>query len=217
MTPTEADDVIQELRSLAAKARRNPKSDYACHRALLIKVYGKMIGAETAPNLAASKEALAGNRTMRSKTKRSAGLLLFRRKGESLEVFLVHPGGPFWARKEDAAWSIPKGEFDDEQPLAAAVREFQEETGIIPKGEFLELKPAKQPSGKTIYAWALEMDCDAGAIRSNTFAIQWPRGIGQLREFPEVDRAAWFTLPQAKKKLVPGQLALLDQLAGILS
>ena len=145
--------------------------------------------------------------------KKSAGLLLYRNPGPSLEVFLVHPGGPFWAKKDDGAWSIPKGEFaEDEDALAAAKREFHEETGASIDGAFARLGPIKQPGGKIVHAWSLEADIDASAIRSNTFSLGWPPRSGKSREFPEVDRAAWFTLPAARTKILKSQLPLLDQL-----
>ena len=145
--------------------------------------------------------------------KKSAGLLLYRNESGTLEVFLVHPGGPFWAKKDSGAWSIPKGEFvEGEEPLAAAKREFEEETGFTADGKFTELKPLKQPSGKIIYAWALEGDCDASRIRSNTFSMEWPPRSGQQQEFPEVDRGGWFELEAAKAKLLKGQLGFLEQL-----
>ena len=145
-------------------------------------------------------------------TKRSAGILLFRRGG-AIEVFLVHPGGPFWANKDAGAWSIPKGEYeDDEDPLAAARREFAEETGIAVDGDFIPLEPVKQPSGKIVSAWALEGDCDATRITSNSFAMEWPPKSGRHQEFPEVDRAGWFDLDAAREKLTRGQVSLLDQL-----
>ena len=123
-----------------------------------------------------------------------------------LEVFLVHPGGPFWAKKDEGAWSIPKGEFEPhEDALTAAQREFTEETSSIATGEFLHLTPIKQPSGKIVHAWAVEMDCDPTRIMSNTFVF---RG----REYPEVDRAAWFTIPDARRKILKGQLGFLDEL-----
>ena len=148
--------------------------------------------------------------------KKSAGLLLFRRGGEGCEVLLVHPGGPFWAKKEDGAWSIPKGEFEDgEEPLSAARREFEEETGARPDGDFLPLTPLKQAGGKTVHAWAIQADFDPAALRSNTFSIEWPPRSGKHRDFPEVDRAAWFTLPEACRKILPGQAGFLDQLAEI--
>ncbi len=138
--------------------------------------------------------------------KTSAGLLLYRRSRDGLEVFLVHPGGPFWAHKDDGAWSIPKGEFGpDEEPLAAARREFTEETGLPVAGEPVPLHPRKQPSGKVVHAWAVEGDCDPALVRSNTFLFKG-------REFPEIDRAAWFSIPVARRKILPGQLGFLDQL-----
>lgn len=149
--------------------------------------------------------------------KRSAGLLLFRELRGALEVLLVHPGGPFWARKDDGAWSIPKGEFEgDEEPLAAARREFAEETGAAIDGEFIALAPVRQPSGKIVHAWAVRADFDPAQLRSNTFAMAWPPKSGQLREFPEVDRAAWFGLDEAHAKIQPGQRPLLDQLHELL-
>jgi len=145
--------------------------------------------------------------------KHTAGLLLYRRRRGRIEVFLVHPGGPFWRNKDDAAWSIPKGEYDPpEAPLAAAKREVAEETGFEIDGDFLELTPRKQPGGKTVFAWAIERDVDAAAIRSNTFAMEWPPRSGRTQEFPEVDRAAWFDLPTARRKIHKGQVAILDEL-----
>jgi predicted NUDIX family NTP pyrophosphohydrolase len=149
--------------------------------------------------------------------KKSAGLLMFRRRAGSVEVFLVHPGGPFWSKKDEGAWSIPKGEYDPgEAPLEAAQREFQEETGFAVKGEFLPLAPRKQPSGKIISAWALEGDCDASAIQSNNFSMEWPSRSGKQQEFPEVDRAGWFSIPAAKAKILRGQMPFLDELGEIL-
>ena len=146
-------------------------------------------------------------------SKKSAGLLLYRRHNSTLEVFLVHPGGPFWAKKDVGAWTIPKGEIaEDEDPLEAAKREFCEETSVQIDGEFIALAPVKQAGGKTVYAWATESDCDAEAIKSNTFSIEWPPRSGKKQEFPEVDRAAWFTLDEAKKKILKGQLKLLEEL-----
>jgi predicted NUDIX family NTP pyrophosphohydrolase len=143
----------------------------------------------------------------------SAGLLLYRRRRGSLEVFLVHPGGPFWARKDLSSWSIPKGEYHEgEEPLDAAKREFEEETGFTVDGDFKALEPLKQPSGKIVRAWALEGDCDAAAIKSNTFLMEWPPHSGQQQEFPEVDRAGWFDLQAAKEKLLKGQIGFLEQL-----
>ncbi|MGH8676821.1 MAG: NUDIX domain-containing protein [Burkholderiales bacterium] len=148
--------------------------------------------------------------------KQSAGILLYRR-GPRLEVFLVHPGGPFWAGKDDGAWSIPKGEFDEgEEPLAAARREFAEETGFAVSGHFTALQPVKQKGGKIVYAFAIEGDCDAQAIRSNTFEMEWPRGSGKSVAFPEADRAQWFESQLAKRKLNPAQANLIDQLQALL-
>jgi predicted NUDIX family NTP pyrophosphohydrolase len=146
--------------------------------------------------------------------KQSAGILLYRNTGGRVEVFLVHPGGPFWAKKDDGAWSIPKGEFaDGEEALEAAKREFQEETSFSIEGTFIPLNPVKQPGGKTVYAWAVEGDIDAGAIRSNTFSIEWPKGSGKSKSYPEVDRADWFDLTTAKIKILKGQVGLLEQLS----
>jgi len=148
--------------------------------------------------------------------KRSAGILLHRRAaGGAIEVLLVHPGGPFWAKKDAGAWSIPKGEYDDgEDARAAALREFEEEIGAAaPEGELVDLGEVRQRSGKVVSAWALEGDADADAIRSNTFTIEWPPRSGQTREFPEVDRGGWFGLDEAREKIVPGQAPLLDRLA----
>ena len=145
--------------------------------------------------------------------KKTAGVLLYRLRNSELEVFLVHPGGPFWAKKDLGAWSIPKGEFgEDEEPLNAAKREFQEETGFSIVGNFIGLAPLKQRSGKLIYAWALEGDCDAETIKSNLFSIEWPPRSGRRREYPEVDRAGWFALDLAKRKIVPGQIGFLEEL-----
>ena len=145
--------------------------------------------------------------------KKSAGLLLYRKVRGSVEVFLVHPGGPFWANKDDGAWSIPKGEFDEgEEPLDAAKREFREETGLVAEGEFQPLKPVRQRSGKIVYAWAVHLDLNAAAVTSNTFSMECPRGSGRMQEFPEIDRADWFNINLARRKILKGQLGLLDQL-----
>jgi len=145
--------------------------------------------------------------------KTSAGILLYRRKDGELRFFLIHPGGPFFATKDEGAWSIPKGEIDvGEDPLAAGRREFEEETGCSPDGEFLPLTPVTQKGGKTVLAWAIEGDCDAGTIRSNTFTLEWPPRSGTMQEFPEVDRAGWFPLDEAKRKINPAQAALLEEL-----
>ncbi len=145
--------------------------------------------------------------------KLSAGLLFYRMRGGKVEVFLVHPGGPFWAKKNEGAWSIPKGEHDEgEDPLAAAMREFQEETGFAVSGDCRALAPLKQPSGKVISAWAVEGEVDAASIKSNTFSLEWPPKSGKMKDFPEVDRAGWFDLPTARLKILPGQQPFLDQL-----
>ena len=150
--------------------------------------------------------------------KTSAGLLLYRWREGRLEVFLVHPGGPFWARKDQGAWSIPKGEFTaGEDPLLAARREVEEETGLVPDGAFVALSPLRQAGGKIVHAFALEGDCDPTAIRSNSFTIDWPPRSGERRECPEVDRAAWFALAEAKRKILKSQLGLLEQLVELLS
>jgi predicted NUDIX family NTP pyrophosphohydrolase len=148
--------------------------------------------------------------------KRSSGILLFRRAaGDDLEVLLVHPGGPFWAKKDLGAWSIPKGEHEDgEDARAAALREFEEELGSpAVEGELVDLGEVRQKSGKVVTAWALEGDIDAEAIRSNTFEMEWPPRSGRTREFPEVDRAAWFGLDEARERILHAQAPLLDRLA----
>jgi predicted NUDIX family NTP pyrophosphohydrolase len=148
-------------------------------------------------------------------TKRSAGILLHRRHDGAHEVLLVHPGGPFWAKKDAGAWSIPKGEYEDgEEPRAAALREFAEELGAPPPdGELVELGEVRQRGGKVVSAWALAGDADADAVRSNTFTMEWPPRSGTMREFPEVDRAAWFSLDEARERILPAQAPLLDRLA----
>jgi len=150
----------------------------------------------------------------RAKGRRSAGILLHRRREGRLEVLLVHPGGPFWKNRDEGAWTIPKGEYGDgEDALDAAKREFAEETGFPVEGPFHELAPVRQASGKVVRAWAVEGDCDAAAIRSNTFSMEWPLRSGKTAEFPEVDRAAWFALDEARRRILPAQVPLLDELA----
>jgi predicted NUDIX family NTP pyrophosphohydrolase len=145
----------------------------------------------------------------------SAGILLYRGLAAGIEVFLVHPGGPFWAKKD--VWSIPKGEYSsDEEPLAAARREFEEETGMAVDGDFLSLGVIHQPSGKQVTAWALEGDFDPAALVSNTCQIEWPPRSGRCVTIPEVDRGAWFSLDAARGKIFRGQEALLDRLAAAL-
>jgi predicted NUDIX family NTP pyrophosphohydrolase len=151
--------------------------------------------------------------------KLSAGLLLFRKKRDGVEFFLVHPGGPFWAKKDSGAWSIPKGEYEPgADPLAAAFREFEEEIGVPPpvKGEPLALGEVRQAGGKVVTAWAFEGDVDEATIRSNTFSMEWPKGSGRMREFPEIDRAGWFGIAEAREKILKGQAAFLDKLAGMI-
>ncbi|MEW6448809.1 MAG: NUDIX domain-containing protein [Bacillota bacterium] len=146
-------------------------------------------------------------------SKKSAGLLLFRETPGGLEVLLVHPGGPFWAKKDEGAWSIPKGEFEeDEDPLTAARREFEEETGFTAVGDVIQLEPLRQPSGKVVYAWAMRRDLDPSGLKSNTFCMEWPPKSGKHREFPEIDRAAWFPIEIAKRKIMKGQTGFLTQL-----
>lgn len=146
--------------------------------------------------------------------KRSAGLLLFRKTSTGLEVFLGHPGGPLWAKKDENAWSIPKGEVEgDEDLLSAAIREFEEETGFSVSGDFIALKPVVQPSGKVVHAWALQHDIDAAAIKSNLFSMEWPPKSGKVRQFPEIDRGAWLPLDAARKHILKGQAPFLTQLA----
>jgi predicted NUDIX family NTP pyrophosphohydrolase len=147
----------------------------------------------------------------------SAGILLYRLSGAEPEVLLVHPGGPFWAKKDDGAWSIPKGlQEPGEEPLAAARREFAEETGTLPSGEAIPLGSFRQASGKTVTAFALAGDLDLAGFRSNSFEIEWPPRSGRRQAFPEADRAGWFTLAEARVKLTRGQLPLLDALARVL-
>lgn len=146
--------------------------------------------------------------------KTSAGILLYRWRAGRLEVLLVHPGGPFFARKDEGAWSIPKGEVESgEAPLDAARREFEEETGVHLAGPFVELPPVRQRGGKVVHAWAVEGDCDPDAIRSDTFTLEWPPRSGRTVAFPEVDRAAFFDLGEARRKINPAQAEWLDALA----
>ena len=145
--------------------------------------------------------------------KKSAGIILYRKRNGFLEIFLIHPGGPFWKNKDDGAWSIPKGELDEnEDPLKAAQREFKEETGITINGFFCELTPIKQKSGKLVYAWALEKNIDIPTISSNYFEIEWPPKSKQLKQFPEVDKGEWFNTTSAKQKINPSQVAFIEEL-----
>ncbi|MGN6293530.1 MAG: NUDIX domain-containing protein [Chitinophagaceae bacterium] len=149
--------------------------------------------------------------------KQSAGILLYRFRGKIIEVFLVHPGGPFWKNKYAGAWSIPKGEYEEtEDPLTAAIREFKEETGHAIKGPFLPLTSIKQKSGKWVHAWALEGELDETKVQSNSFEMEWPPGSGKQQAFPEIDKAAWFSLQEAKEKVNPAQVSLLHELGDLL-
>lgn len=135
------------------------------------------------------------------------------RRRPGLEVLLVHPGGPFWKNKDQGAWSLPKGEYaEGEEPLRAALREFEEETGLRPEGDFRPLGEVRQAGGKVVTAWAFEGDFDPGTLRSNLFSMEWPRGSGKMREFPEIDRAGWFRLDAAREKILKGQAPFLDRL-----
>jgi predicted NUDIX family NTP pyrophosphohydrolase len=146
-------------------------------------------------------------------SKQSAGILLFRENKAGLEVFLVHPGGPFWKNKDEGVWSIPKGELNEhEESLPAAIREFFEEMGVLLSGEFIPLNPVRLKSGKKVFAWALEKDIDAENILSNNFEIEWPPKSGKMQSFPEVDRGEWFTVAQAKKKINDMQVAFINEL-----
>ena len=147
---------------------------------------------------------------LESMAKQSAGLLLYRTSNGTLEVFLVHPGGPFWKSKDKGAWTIPKGEFSGEPPLEAAKRELMEETGFKVSGPFIELTPLKQKGGKWVYAWGVEADVDPNKLKSNTFTMKF--ASGGTREFPEVDRADWFTVDDAKEKILEAQARLITEL-----
>ncbi len=148
----------------------------------------------------------------------SAGLLMYRIQDGALQVLLAHPGGPYFVRKDDGAWTIPKGEPDgDEDLLVTAQREFEEETSIKPTGPFIPLKPIQQKGGKIVHAWAFDGHCDPKAIKSNSFTMEWPPKSGKQQEFPEIDRADWFDLETAKKKIKAGQEALIEELATILN
>jgi predicted NUDIX family NTP pyrophosphohydrolase len=147
----------------------------------------------------------------------SAGILLYRRRDARIEVFLIHPGGPLWAKKDLGAWSVPKGEPDPGEDLfGAALREFHEETGFRTSGEAVPLTARQQRSGKLVYVWAVEGECDASRARSNAFSMEWPPGSGRMRQFPENDRAAWFDLAEARRRIWPSQLGFLDELQALL-
>ena len=149
--------------------------------------------------------------------KKSAGIFMYRLRKEVLEVLLVHPGGPFWTKKDIGSWSIPKGEYTDtEDPFTVAKREFEEETSFQVDGDFTPLTPLEQPSGKIVSVWTIEGDCEASKIKSNTFLMEWPPRSGKKQEFPEVDRAEWFTIDMAKKKLLKGQVGFIEELCKLL-
>jgi predicted NUDIX family NTP pyrophosphohydrolase len=145
--------------------------------------------------------------------KQSAGILLYRKKGRQLEVFLGHPGGPFWAKKDTGSWSVPKGEYEEgEEPLQAAIREFEEETGFRPSGDFIQLATIRQKGHKTVRCWAVEGDLDADGIVSNLFEMEWPPRSGKIKTFPEIDRAAWFPVGIAREKINERQAGFIDEL-----
>lgn len=148
----------------------------------------------------------------------SAGLLLYRRRAGGLKLFLAHPGGPYWAGRDAGVWTLPKGLIDPgEDPLAAACREFREETGVVPTGPFLPLGSVRQKAGKVIHAWAWEGDADPAAVASNTMKVEWPRGSGRWMVFPEVDRCEWFRPAEAREKLNPAQVEFVDRLEAALA
>jgi predicted NUDIX family NTP pyrophosphohydrolase len=148
----------------------------------------------------------------------SAGIVLYRRREAQLQVLLIHMGGPYWAHKDEGAWSIPKGEYDaDEEPLQAAQREFLEETGASLSGPFLALQPIRQRNGKMVSAWAAEGDFEPSQLKSNLFMLEWPPRSGRMQQFPEADSAAWFSLAEARGRIIAGQAALLEQLQSLLS
>jgi predicted NUDIX family NTP pyrophosphohydrolase len=150
--------------------------------------------------------------------RKSAGILLYRLVDKTPQFFLVHPGGPFWKGKDAGAWSIPKGEFaENEDPLAAARREFLEETGTAVEGNFIALNPVQQKGGKQVYAWAVEGDIDADRIQSNSFRLEWPYKSGKWNDYPEVDKAGWFIGEEAKQKINPAQAAFLDEVLQLLA
>jgi len=150
--------------------------------------------------------------------RKSAGILLYHFRAGILEVILAHPGGPFYKHKDVGVWTIPKGEMEgEEEGLAAAIREFKEETGVYLQGNFAPLRPIQQKGGKTVFCWAHKGELDVANMESNTFQLEWPPNSGRMQEFSEIDKVAWFTLPKAKKKIIPAQAALLDELAGIVN
>jgi predicted NUDIX family NTP pyrophosphohydrolase len=147
----------------------------------------------------------------------SSGILLFRKQSSSIEILLVHPGGPFFAKKDEGSWTIPKGELiDDEEPLSAAIREFEEETGYKPAGDFIELPAIKQKGGKIVQCWAVTGDLDPATITSNTFEMEWPPRSGKKKSFPEIDKAAWFSIDTARQKINERQIDFIDKLLEII-
>lgn len=173
-----------------------------------------MFAAKPVQSIGIASEALPHSRMA---IKYSAGILLYRRSSGDLQVLLVHPGGPFWAKRDEQSWSIPKGEYPSgADALEAARREFNEETGSDVTGIFIALTPVKQPSGKLISAWAVKGDMDPSTLDSNSFRLEWPPKSGRQQEFPEVDRAEWFDLAQARRKILPAQLPFLAELEAIL-
>ena len=165
--------------------------------------------------MAAASSTLA---RMAKRSNVSAGLLLFRRSGGGLEVFLAHPGGPFWSGRDLGAWTVPKGLLEEgEDPLAAAIREFEEETAVRPEGPFLPLGSVRQKAGKLVHAWAWEGEADPRRVRSNVMRAEWPRGSGRWLTFPEVDRCEWFDARDARQKINPAQAELIDRLEATLS
>ena len=188
----------------------------AAHAAASRLVCASAVTAEATmtPAIATSRTVIRMVGDYRRVARKSAGLLLFRRTPAGVEVLLVHPGGPLWAKKDEGAWSIPKGEIDaDEEPLAAARREFEEELGSPVSGEFIALAPIRPASGKVVHAWAVEGDFDPATFTSGMFSMEWPPRSGRQQEFPEVDRAEWFSLDDARRKINIAQIAFLDQLA----
>jgi len=159
------------------------------------------------------RNAMTARITQRTAKKRSAGILMYRREGEEILLLLVHPGGPFWAKKDFGSWSIPKGEYaESEDAFAAAKREFAEETGYEPEGKFQSLGEITQSGGKRVAAWAVSGDFDPQTLSSNRFEMEWPPRSGQIRSFPEVDRAAWFTAAEARERLLRAQTTFIDRL-----
>ncbi|ACU63277.1 NUDIX domain-containing protein [Chitinophaga pinensis] len=149
--------------------------------------------------------------------KQSAGILLYRRQAKRLEVFLGHPGGPFWAKKDQGSWSVPKGEYlEGEEPLQAAIREFEEETGYRPDGDFIQLTTIRQKGHKTVHCWAVEGDLDPDKLVSNDFEMEWPPRSGKMKSFPEIDRGAWFSVEMARKKILERQAAFIDELVQLI-